>query len=107
MQTTQNGLISRTGKPLRHGVVDTAFVRSLAIHRQRVPTLQTRPRSLKHSSLKRRLSAIVAAHRQARHKLDTKHPAIANVMAGITAQIQSERHTKKATAYKRSACLVR
>ena len=39
--------------------------------------------SLKHSSLKRRLSAIVAAHRQAGHKLDTKHPAIANVLAGI------------------------
>ena len=39
--------------------------------------------SLKHSSLTRRLSAIVAAHRQAGHTLDTKHPAIANVLAGI------------------------
>ena len=39
--------------------------------------------SLKHSSLKRRLSAIVAAHRQAGHKLDTKHSAIVNVLVGI------------------------
>ena len=45
--------------------------------------LADKAESLKHSSLKRRLSAIVAAHRQAGHKLDTKHPAIANVLAGI------------------------
>ena len=38
---------------------------------------------LKHSSLKRRLAAIAAAHRQASHILDTKHHAIANVLAGI------------------------
>ena len=38
---------------------------------------------LKHSSLTRRLAAIVAAHRQAGHNLDTKRPAIANVLAGI------------------------
>ncbi len=40
-------------------------------------------RKLKHSSLKRHLSAICAAQRQAAHKLDTRHPAIYNVMAGI------------------------
>ncbi len=38
---------------------------------------------LKHSSLTRRLAAIVAAHRQAGHNLDTKHPAIANVLTGV------------------------
>ncbi len=38
---------------------------------------------LKHSSLKRHLSAISAAQRQEGHKLDTRHPAIYNIMAGI------------------------
>ncbi len=38
---------------------------------------------LKHSSLKRHLSAISAAQRQAGHKLDTRHLAIYNVIVGI------------------------
>ena len=58
--------------------------------------LTDRSATHKVSSLRRRLGAIAVAHRLAGHHLDTRHPAIAEVLAGIRRTVGARQEPKRA-----------
>ncbi len=58
--------------------------------------LTVRACELKVSTLSRRIAAIAAVHRLAGHGLDTKHPAISRVLAGIRRTYGSRQEAKTA-----------